>query len=548
MKQIQCLILVLLFFRGMTLSAQTPEWEWARSIGSFYSEWICNIASDSDGNIYIAGHMEIPDSIFPNYFIAKYSDSGNMIWVQSIDYADYHNYCFIQKNNYLFLSGNYNGDTLIFNNDTIIGQHIYISKYNLEGDLIWKKTAGTYNLSEGYVGISEITADNAGNLYILGFFSETAELTVGSIVLSPNTTQSFFVAKYDSNGNSLWAKTVGGYGTGSITTDSNCNIYITGYFEGTTTKFDSITLLNTNSGYSDIFIAKYDSTGNIIWAKSAGGTSWDICNDIASDDAGNIYITGYFESSNIIFDNDTLINLYPNYGEFFLTKYSSSGDVLWAKNSIGISRGSNISIDAFDNIYITGTFGKTDYPQVIFDSITLTNPGRVFIIKYNSSGSVIWAKQNQAGYFGNSDSYIETSLEGNIYITGTYMDNFMIFENDTLVNISGICDPFSGLLCEDIFLAKLSNSPTTINEIKPDNSILLYPNPASNKIYLDFQSSFFLSPATNFNLYDIHGRLFIKQSVYSEKTPVDISILPAGIYIGKVSNESKVLVFKLIKQ
>jgi len=97
-----------------------------------------------------------------------------------------------------------------------------------------------------------------------------------------------------------WAKSAGGVSYDNATkstTDNYGNIYITGYFSSASISFGSITLDNTNSGSSDIFVAKYDPTGNVIWAKRFGGNSFDYSEAITSDINGDVIITGYFTSS-----------------------------------------------------------------------------------------------------------------------------------------------------------------------------------------------------------------------------------------------------------
>ncbi|MBI4647259.1 MAG: SBBP repeat-containing protein [Bacteroidia bacterium] len=342
-------ILTLFLVINHSLVGQAPAWEWAQSIGSVSNDWVSNIVADSNENVYIAGKMGASDSItfFPESFIAKYSSSGNILWIQNVYYnigSGYNGFSFVQKNNNLFFTGNYYEDTLIFNNDTLIGQGIYISKYDIDGNFIWIKSVGA--ISGGSISSLKINSDNAGNLYIIGnylsLYSDT--LTIGSVVLTSQTQPYIiFIAKYDSSGNPLWVKSIIGNGGNTETEVTNFsidtynNVYITGDFQSFSISFDSINL--TNSGYSDIYIAQYNSSGNVLW-----------------------------DSQN-----------------FFIAKYNSSRNVLWAKNVVGISTGTSISIDIFDNTYISGWFGSS---QIIFDSITLTNSG-LFIVKYNSSGNVI---------------------------------------------------------------------------------------------------------------------------------------------------------------
>ena len=102
--------------------------------------------------------------------------------------------------------------------------------------------------------------------------------------------------------NWAWAKSAGGtdydYGTG-ISTDASGNVLITGYFDSPTITFGTTTLTNAGTGIADIFVVKYDASGNVLWAKSAGGTDGDHGYGISTDANGNVLVTGYFNSLSI---------------------------------------------------------------------------------------------------------------------------------------------------------------------------------------------------------------------------------------------------------
>ena len=102
-----------------------------------------------------------------------------------------------------------------------------------------------------------------------------------------------------------------------IAIDSSNNIYITGYSKG---DLDN----NTNSGRSDAFLMKFDSGGSKQWTKLIGTSSDDIANDIIIDSSNNIYITGY---SNGHLDNHTN----TGNSDIFISKYNSTGNKQWSK-------------------------------------------------------------------------------------------------------------------------------------------------------------------------------------------------------------------------
>src|ERR1051326_6466131 len=120
------------------------------------------------------------------------------------------------------------------------------------------------------------------------------------------------------------------------------------------------------------------------WGKGSKSNLHDEGQKVAVDNQGNIYITGSFNSSVIIFGSDTLKS--PNgLDEVFVVKYNSTGNVIWARGSLGVGSGQarSLTIDSSGNIYVTGTYNNS----IVFDSDTLNNAG-FFLLKYDSNGNI----------------------------------------------------------------------------------------------------------------------------------------------------------------
>src|ERR1017187_4094350 len=187
----------------------------------------------------------------------------------------------------------------------------------------WARSSGGISDDEGM----SIAVDGSGNRYVTGYF-HSSTITFGTTTLTNNgtgTTEDMFIVKYDPNGNVLWAKSAGGSGFDwghGIAVDSSGNSYVTGYLGSSPITFGSIIL--TNPG---MFIAKYNANGNVVWAKSAGGSDNDYGNSIAVDDSGNSYVIGSYASSTITFGTTTLTNDSAGLGDIFVVKYDSSGNV-----------------------------------------------------------------------------------------------------------------------------------------------------------------------------------------------------------------------------
>ena len=145
-------------------------------------------------------------------------------------------------------------------------------------ELFWAKqikSVGVANNDQGYA----IAVDGTGNSYVTGLFGGTARFGEGD----PNQTDltsagsfDIFVAKYDPNGVLVWAKQADADFPRGIAVDSAGNSYVTGNFAGNATfgpGEGNETTLDSGGLFQDIFVAKYNSNGTLAWAKKAGGTS-----------------------------------------------------------------------------------------------------------------------------------------------------------------------------------------------------------------------------------------------------------------------------------
>ncbi len=135
-----------------------------------------------------------------------------------------------------------------------------------------------------------------------------------------------------------WVKQIDGdFNISSIATDVDGNLYTTGVFDGTV-YFDPGSAVDslTDAGFGDIFISKSDSSGNLIWAYRIGGASYDEGKSIAIDATGNIYVTGFFNGDSIDFDPGPNVFLMSCFENTFVLKLDVSGNFIWAKQIEGV--------------------------------------------------------------------------------------------------------------------------------------------------------------------------------------------------------------------
>jgi hypothetical protein len=208
-----------------------------------------------------------------------------------------------------------------------------------------------------------------------------------------------FIVKYDLSGNVIWAKRVGGTAIDqvrSITADTSGNVYIAGFFASSAIVFGSTTLTNAGSGgTNDLFVAKYSSTGSVLWAVRAGGINDDESIAITADETG-LYVTGVFTSTSISFSGIVLTNI--SGGKTFIAKYAFWGGAVWAKSSSSDSTyggyPTSITTDASGE-YITGNYYGT---TAVFGPDTLRSIDStgftIFLIKYDVNGNQLWARSS----------------------------------------------------------------------------------------------------------------------------------------------------------
>jgi gliding motility-associated-like protein len=225
-----------------------------------------------------------------------------------------------------------------------------------------------------------------------------------------------------------WAKYMGGSdgdSGGDIAVDADGNVYTTGYFRNTA-DFDPGpgTFNLTSAGIIDIFIAKQDPDGNLLWAISLGSTDYDRGFGIAVDADGNVYSTGYYANTVDFDPGPGTVNLSSSDSGIYILKLDTDGNFVWAKSisASGSNYGRAIAIDNAQNVYVTGEFRFTvDFdPGAGVSNLTQTGSnGDVFILKLDAAGDFEWAKSHG----GTSDDVarsIKADATGNVYTAGGF--------------------------------------------------------------------------------------------------------------------------------
>jgi len=357
-------ILLSILLLSTSISAQ--GWDWGKgSMGNNITSW--PVAADTKGNVFAAGvssGLVSFDNYLPSFtsaenqiVITKYDDWGNFLWSRNIPIKD---------------------------NSSVIN----------------------------------IATDTFGHCYLLGWMADSS-LEIGPFTLYnsiyPQT--QYFIVKYDEEGNVLWAKNDGGrsvagsippivldststvklLGLGTISSDNTGNIYVATGFNLPSVNIGSYTLTNKNTSGTtdDIDLAKYDGSGNVIWAKSSGGTGEDIPCGLTITPAGSVYIAGLFNSDSVVFGSSVIkdTSTQPQKWNAFIGRYNALGNPVWGEGSGGLGKvyASGIASDVNNNVYITG---GTDEDSIRFGNLKIVDTNSfapvLYVVKFDSFNNAIW--------------------------------------------------------------------------------------------------------------------------------------------------------------
>ncbi|MCB0465464.1 MAG: SBBP repeat-containing protein, partial [Aequorivita sp.] len=389
------------------------DFVWAKRIGGVNEDKASSIAFDSFGDILITGSFKGTSDFDPGVnefnltsigmmdsFIAKLDTGGNFIWAKQMGGSRWAigDSIITDIDSNIYSTGRF-WETVDFNpsvdvyNLTSEGESdIYISKLDRNGNFIWAKKIGSISWDVS----THMAIDNFGDVYVTGYFRGAPDFDPGTGVYNLTSVgiEDSFVLKLDSDGNFIWAKSIGGFQNDEaygLTTDSDGNSYTIGYFTGAVDFNPGTGIYNLISeGEIDIFILKLDSNGEFVWAHSFGSSDYDFGSSIITNDFGNIYATGYF-SGIIDFDPGTDVYNLTSIDEkdIFILKLDTSGNFNWAVNIGGsnIDFSTSIGVDNMDNVYTTGGFyGNIDFdPSVGTNTATSAGLDDIFVLKTNQN-------------------------------------------------------------------------------------------------------------------------------------------------------------------
>lgn len=504
--------LLTIFISGLLL-AQAPTIDWQQTFGGSDEDYGYAILATTDNYLLVGGQTSSTDGdIIENLgnldaWLIKYDTEGNEIWKKAYGGSEWDVIWDIKETtdgNYMFfaISSSTDGDV-----EGNIGEtDFWIVKINTEGEIIWENNYGGLSLEDG--GRILQTPDN-GYLMIGASSSNNGDFTEN------NGDLDYAILKINENGEIQWSKTFGGSEMdmaldGMI--DNEGNILITGFAYSNDGDF------NLNKGGGDVWVLKINPEGNLIWKKNIGGTGFEQSYCIAPLSNGN-YIVGINSPSN---DND----FEDNYGnsDIWLFYLNSDGDIINKNHFGGSLSESPMALKQLVN------------GDILVGSVSYSTNGNVsnnhgssdfWIFKINSSGEIIW----ENSYGGSNLERLWGLVE---------FDNGYAAIGETESNDGDVTGNHGET---DFWILKLNDDEMGLNE-NSHNTISVYPNPFSDKIYIDSQENL-----SSIEITDLTGKIVSKEKFHFKNKQLNTSGLTKGVYILKIKTTTgKSFTQKIVKR
>ena len=386
------------------------QYQWAFNLGSGN---ICNgtaLAVDNSGNVYAAGFFDGTIDFDPgggtsnltaiggdDAYVAKYNSAGQYQWAFNLGNTgdDAVTSLAVTKTGDLFVSGYFSGTadfdpSAVAVNLTSNGSDDgFLAKYSALGNYQWAFNLGSTAGDDVYT----IAVDTLDNVYASGSFVYTVDFDPSAAIANLVWTQPYgeiFIAKYSPTGAYSWAFKVGGVNEAScnsIAVSDSGNVFATGHFRGTA-DFDGaagVANLTATGTLEDIFVAKYDSSGQYKWAINVGNTATDKAFSIVINKAEESYVTGLFQST-VDFDPGAAIaSLTAQGNDIFIANYNATGNLKGAFKIGGLNadQGQAMVVDKQNNVYATGFFqGIADFnPGLVTNNIYAVGVSDAFLFK-----------------------------------------------------------------------------------------------------------------------------------------------------------------------
>lgn len=304
------------------------------------------------------------------------------------------------------------------------GADVFVTKLTANGELGYSTYLGGSDYDQG----NGIAIDNDGNVSVVGYTSSSDFPTRDPLQATKKAGYDAIVMKLGTGGSLIYSTFLGGSNTEQglgIAADRDGSTYITGYTDGQSFPTKD-PLQPTIGGMVDVFIAKLSQGGELVYSTFLGGSNRDWGTDIAVDNSGNAYVTGYTSSSNFP-TKDPRQTKKGDLADAFVVRLSATGTLVYSSylGGTGEDRGAGIAVDSSGSIYITGFTTSPNFAARNPQQSTLSGACDAFVTKLTADGSDLLYSTFLGGSHLDFGSGLAVDNKGNAYITGnTSSPNF----------------------------------------------------------------------------------------------------------------------------
>lgn len=403
----------ILLFSAMIGAVSSPaqSWDWATSGGGTSNDDFCQaIGMDSQGALYYGGTTRGSNGQFAcgavsvgattGGVLAKYSTDGQCIWLRTITVPSFEARVYavaIDAEDRIYVAGSYRGTATFSDSISLSGQggtYLFVARYDTSGTCLWARRAGGDNATSEARGLA-LSTD--GRIFLVGKAGGNP-VRAGSVQLpNPGNGQQVFLASYDSTGTVQWARISNGAGgerSGRGIAVQGGRLFVTGKASYANTGFDGFSLVS-NSTSGNLYVMACDLQGNGQWAESFSGMANVEGTGIAADSLGNLFITGSLWGR-LDLPDDTLQSA-GNDDDMLLLGMDQEGMYRWGHRagSPGRDLAWGVVADGMGNAYVAAQFTQT--MQLLGESFTVLGGEDALIFKLRADGSPVWFNQ-PSGY------------------------------------------------------------------------------------------------------------------------------------------------------
>jgi hypothetical protein len=521
------------------LLAQSHTWSFA--LGGASDDNAQSVALDAYGHVYLASFLSATtvdmdpgpgiDSVaIASSTLACYDTDRNYRWSYAFGSGGFQtaHLATDARGSVIIAGSSFGGDLdpgpAVVNAQTNGPGNMVVAKYDSSGAYLWSFNFGTFSTAN----LAGVGVDSTGNVYVSGVCFSGTDFDPGppeAIPFSYGGSELNFLAKYDANGNYVWARTMDGpsfFRGAVVAVDPAGNAFLSGSLGDSLNMDPGVTdfVLNSIGPVEDVYLARYRPDGSFQWAGRIAGSLDGYDHAIATYAGDRVVIAGTFRGT-YDFDMSTatsnLTATIPGAYDAYVASYDSLGALQWARRygSSGLDKATCVALDAIGDVTVGGYYAGSITLNDIVDGYGWDD---VFVARIDYTGDLLW------GFGVGSNDYddptaLAVGSDGSTYITGRFSNTIDLDPG------TGDASHTSAALF-DTFLARYDGTSTAMPVANASEAPLtVAPNPLNNSLAVHSAS------ACTFQLFDVTGHCLQRGRLLAGPNTLNVEALAPGIYL-----------------